>query len=100
MRVLVFTSLFPNDIEMNKGIFIKQRMFHFARLNGCEIKVIAPVPYCPPWSILRKWHQYSQVKKYEEIDGIEVFHPRYPLIPKSKDFGRETLQYSCENLMS
>lgn len=44
--------------------------------------MVAPVPYCPPWPQLGKWYQNSQIKKYEVMDGIEVFHPRYPLIPK------------------
>jgi len=57
-------------------------MFHFAKLDGCEIKVIAPVPYCPPWRFLGKRYQQSQIKKFEVMDGIEVYHPRFPLIPK------------------
>jgi len=44
--------------------------------------VVAPIPYCPQWPQLGKWYQNSQIKKYEVMDGIEVFHPRYPLIPK------------------
>ena len=82
MKVLVYTTLFPNHLHPNSAIFIKQRMFHFAKLKDCEIKVVAPVPYCPPWPSLGKWYYNSQIKKYEVIDGIEVFHPRYPLIPK------------------
>ena len=82
MKVLVYTCLFPNHLHHNNAIFIKQRMFHFAKLKDCEIKVVAPVPYCPPWSTLGKWYQYSQIKKFEIMEGIEVYHPRYPLIPK------------------
>lgn len=44
--------------------------------------MVAPIPYCPPWPSLGKWYHNSQIKKYEVIDGIEVFHPRYLLIPK------------------
>ncbi len=51
-------------------------------MAGCEIKVVAPVPYCPPWSIFGRWFSYSKIKKFEQIDGIDVFHPRYPMIPK------------------
>lgn len=82
MKVLVYTSLFPNHLEPQKGIFIKQRMYHFVKLKRCEMKVIAPIPYCPPWPSLGKWYHNSQIKKYEIRDGIEVYHPRYPLIPK------------------
>ena len=82
MKVLVYTTLFPNHLQPNFGIFIKNRMFHFAKLKGCEIKVVAPIPYCPPWRFLGKRYQQSQIKKYEVMDGIEVYHPRFPLIPK------------------
>jgi len=82
MKVLVYTTLFPNHLHPNNAIFIKQRMFHFAKLKGCVIKVVAPIPYCPHWPALGKWYQNSQIKRYEVMDGIEVFHPRYPLIPK------------------
>ncbi len=82
MKVLVYTTLFPNHLQPNNAIFIKQRMFHFAKLKDCEIKVVAPIPYCPPWPSLGKRYRYSQITKYEIMDGIEVYHPRYPLIPK------------------
>lgn len=82
MNALVYTSLFPNNIQPNNGIFIKQRMFAFAKLNGCEIKVVAPVPYSPPWPFLGRWYGASQIKSREITEGIEIFHPRYGLIPK------------------
>ena len=82
MKVLVYSTLFPNHMQPNFGIFVKQRMFHFAKIKGCEIKVVAPIPYSPPWPVLKKWFAYSQIKTYEVMEGVEVFHPRYPLIPK------------------
>jgi teichuronic acid biosynthesis glycosyltransferase TuaC len=51
MKILVFTSLYPNHIWPNHGIFIKARMAHFARRAGCEIKVVAPIPYFPAINI-------------------------------------------------
>jgi teichuronic acid biosynthesis glycosyltransferase TuaC len=83
MKVLVFTNLFPNSIYPNHGIFTLHRMGNFHRLAGCEIKVVAPVPYCPPLPFLGRWYSYSRIKKLEQIDGIDVYHPRYPLIPKA-----------------
>src|SRR5262245_39089557 len=41
MKILAFTSLYPNHIWPNHGIFITERMAHFARRAGCEIKVVA-----------------------------------------------------------
>lgn len=81
MKVLVFTSAYPNNIWPNHGVFVKERMSHLARLNGCKVKVIAPVPYFPPVKIGSRW-LFSQVSRREIIEGVEVYHPRYFMIPK------------------
>jgi glycosyltransferase involved in cell wall biosynthesis len=81
MKILVFTSLYPNHIWPNHGIFIKARMAHFARRAGCEIKVVAPIPYFPAININWRW-KFSQVARREIQDGVEVYHPRYLLTPK------------------
>src|SRR6516164_1671699 len=81
MKILVFTSLYPNQVWPNHGIFIKERMARFAKRDGCEIKVVAPVPYFPAININWRW-KFSQVARREMRDGIEVYHPRYFLTPK------------------
>lgn len=81
MKVLVFTSLYPNNIWPNHGVFIKERITHVAKSGGCEIKVVAPVPYFPPFKINWRW-SFSRVLPVEIRDGIEVYHPRYYMIPK------------------
>lgn len=82
MKVLVYTSLFPNHIQPNKGIFIKHRVLHFAKLPGCHIKVVAPVPYSPAWRFLGERYAYSKIRSHEDMEVASVFHPRYLLIPK------------------
>ncbi|MGM0609116.1 MAG: glycosyltransferase family 4 protein, partial [Candidatus Muiribacteriota bacterium] len=83
MKVLVFTSLYPNNIKTDNGVFIKNRMVAFSKIKDCEVKVVAPVPYCPPLKSLEKFYQsYRKIKSKELIDDIEVYHPRYFLIPK------------------
>lgn len=56
-------------------------MDHFANLEGCHVKVIAPVPYFPKIKLNWRW-TFSQVAPLEIRDGIEVYHPRYCMIPK------------------
>ena len=80
MKILVFTSLFPNNIEQNKGIFIKERMRNVARF--CEIKVIAPVPYFPRIRFFKKWFRFSKVNRQDKIEGLEVYYPRFFMVPK------------------
>lgn len=81
MKILVFTTLFPNNIHPNLGVFVKERMAAVARVDGCEVRVVAPVPYHPPIRVGKRW-SHSQVAREEVIDGIPVYHPRYFMIPK------------------
>ena len=81
MKVLVFTTLYPNSVWPNHGVFIKERISRLVGLDGCEVKVIAPVPYFPAVKFNWRW-KYSQVAHREWRDGIEVHHPRYFITPK------------------
>ena len=81
MKVLVFTSLFPNNVSPAQGVFIKERMCAVSKIEGVELKVVAPVPYFPPVRISHRW-KLRQVQYQEEHDGVEVFHPRYFMTPK------------------
>jgi len=81
MRILTFTSLFPNSLAPNYSIFLLQRIAHFAR-RGNEVDVVSPVPYVPQvLSGMSKGHVASLPAK-ETISGLNVYHPRYPLLPK------------------
>ena len=81
MNVLVFTSLFPNNQSPNHGIFIQQRLKHSMARHGWIVKVVAPVPYYPPG--LGGWRAtYRKVASHEVREGMEVWHPRYVMIPK------------------
>jgi teichuronic acid biosynthesis glycosyltransferase TuaC len=81
MRVLTFTTLYPNNVWPNNGVFIKERMTFFSKLNGVEVKVVAPVPYFPNIRLGSRW-QYSQVTSHQLIEGLEVYHPQYFMTPK------------------
>lgn len=82
MRILTFTSLFPNGLDPNHGVFVYQRVAHLARIPGNTVQVVAPIPYVP--RILRgsRWQKFSQVPNRETFGGLDVYHPRYPLLPK------------------
>lgn len=81
MRVLTFTSLFPNAQQPNKGIFIKQRMAAVKNFPGVEVRVVAPVPYFPDLPGPQHWRAHARVLRCEQIDGMETLHPRYLVIP-------------------
>lgn len=81
MKILTFTTLFPNNIYPNHAIFVNERIKHMKK--EMDIRVIAPVPYFPPINISKKWYSYSQVTPFERTEnGTQVHHPRYYTIPK------------------
>ncbi len=81
MKILTFSSLFPNNIAPTHGVFVRERMAHAAAHNHWMVTVLAPVPYYPP--IPFGWRrQYRSVKKFETVDGLEVHHPSFFMIPK------------------
>jgi glycosyltransferase involved in cell wall biosynthesis len=83
MRILTFTSLFPNKMNPDFGIFIFQRTSHLARLEGNVVEVIAPVPYVP--ALLKgtvRGSMASSIPRIEDIGDLQVHHPRYLLAPK------------------
>jgi teichuronic acid biosynthesis glycosyltransferase TuaC len=81
MKILTFTSLFPNDFKRDLGVFIYQRTMHLAQMANNEVVVVAPVPYFPSWMRIQRWVTYSRVPRNELRGGLRVSHPRYPLLP-------------------
>lgn len=81
MNVLVFSSLYPNNVWPHHGVFVKERMATFAKVHGSGLKVVAPVPYFPSLGFGSR-RLYTQVARQEIRDGLEVYHPRYVMTPK------------------
>lgn len=82
MKVLTLTHLFPNEVQPIWGIFVYQRVAHFAKRPGNQVKVVAPVPYIPKWFPTNSWATYKKIRSAEKVGDLEVEHPRYPLLPK------------------
>jgi len=82
LRVLTFTSLFPNAAQPNLGVFIYQRLAAFAARPGNSLEVIAPLPWTPGWLSGARRSIYRNIPDVEMIGNIPVHHPRYALLPK------------------
>ena len=78
MKVLVFTTVFPNEKQPNLGVFVRERMSRVAK--RCEIKVVAPVPYFPLAGLFKEKYRH-RIPRIENQQGIEVFHPKFFLLP-------------------
>lgn len=83
MKILTFTTLFPNSQQIRHGVFIEQRIKHVQELHNLDIVVVAPVPWFPfKFKKFGSYAVYAKVPKMETRNGITIFHPRYPVIPK------------------
>jgi teichuronic acid biosynthesis glycosyltransferase TuaC len=81
LRVLVYTTLFPNAINPLGGNFVLERMRYL--LKFADISVVAPVPYFPSWiPFNRTWMRWARVPKSEHFAGFYAEHPRYFVFPK------------------
>ncbi len=83
MRILVFTTLYPNAVRPDLGIFVETRLRHLVAAGHVEAKVLAPVPWFPStdrrWG---EWADWARVPRQETRHGIEVRHPRYLNLPR------------------
>ena len=83
MRILTFSSLFPNRNQPSHGIFVENRLRHLLASGAVEVRVVAPVPWVPSWPKLSgEYAKLAGVPAQETRHGIEILHPRYPVLPK------------------
>ena len=81
LRVLSFTTLFPNEQQPSHGLFVRERIRALAQ--QVELRVVAPIPWFPRTRLLgERYYRYSMVSPREEQFGIPIYHPRFPVIPK------------------
>jgi glycosyltransferase involved in cell wall biosynthesis len=83
MRILSFSTLYPNAAQPIHGVFVENRLRHLAASGRVEVRVVAPVPWFPPIGRLAgRYGVYTRAPRTEVRHGLEVEHPRYPTIPR------------------
>jgi teichuronic acid biosynthesis glycosyltransferase TuaC len=82
MKVLTYTSLFPNVAQPDLGVFIYQRMTHFAAREKNQVIVVAPIPYVPSWISTPRWKKWTGIPPVEQRGNLTIYHPAYPMLPK------------------
>ena len=82
IKILVFSTLYPNDREPRHGIFVEQRLRKLVETGNVAARVVAPVPWFPlATSRFGRYGAAASVPREEERHGIKVLHPRFPSIP-------------------
>ena len=83
MKILTFSTLFPNTEKPGHGIFVETRLRHLVASGQVEARVVAPVPWFPlHHARFGNYAQFAKVPARETRLGIDVQHPRYMVIPK------------------
>ena len=83
LRLLTFSTLFPNNARPNHGVFVENRLRHLVASGEVTSEVLAPVPWFPlSHPRFGDWALNAQVAPEEQRHGLTVGHPRYLVIPK------------------
>lgn len=84
IKILTFSTLYPNPCQPRHGIFVEQRLRKLVESGEVVARVVAPVPWFPfaANSALGRYGRFALVPAVESRHGITVEHPRYPVIPK------------------
>jgi glycosyltransferase involved in cell wall biosynthesis len=73
MRVLAFTTVFPNKLRPQHGLFVLERLRYCARM--AEVRVVAPRSILP-------WPAMGGVPQRDVRGGLEVEHPAFRYVPR------------------
>jgi len=83
LRLLTFSTLFPNAARPNHGVFVENRLRHLVAGGAVHATVVAPVPWFPSKAAwFGDWARHARVPGEEQRHGIRVLHPRYPVVPR------------------
>jgi glycosyltransferase involved in cell wall biosynthesis len=83
MKILTFSTLFPNVEKPGHGIFVETRLRHLVASGKVESRVMAPVPWFPlKHERFGDYSRLARVPREETRHAIQVSHPRYPVLPK------------------
>ena len=83
MRILTFTTLYPNAARPQFSVFVENRLRHLVASGDVVARVLAPVPYFPfRAERFGSYASFARAPRHEERFGIEIDHPRYLALPK------------------
>lgn len=83
VKILSFTTLYPNAAQPRHGVFVENRIRRIAQQENVDLRVVAPVPLFPLRnSVFGRYALYANVPASEQRHGVDVLHPRFPVVPK------------------
>jgi glycosyltransferase involved in cell wall biosynthesis len=83
IRIVTFSTLYPNAVQGTHGIFVENRLRHLVGSDKVSARVVAPVPWFPfGGAAFGRYGQFARTPSRETRFGIDIVHPRYPVLPK------------------
>jgi len=83
LKILTYTTLFPNNVHPQHGIFVENRLRQIVETGEVSAQVIAPVPWFPfKQEIFGHYGSLARIERLEERFDLSIQHPRFLTIPK------------------
>ena len=91
MKIILLSSLFPNNLNSINGVFNLSRVQSLQKL-GCEVKVIAPIGLTPKFgklfpvpNILEIYSEFKgnyNIPSKTNFENIDVYHQKWFWLPR------------------
>ncbi|NOU03798.1 MAG: glycosyltransferase [Novosphingobium sp.] len=82
MRVLSLSTLYPNDLTPNFGVFVERQMQAVAKRGDVDLVMVNPLGIPPfPLSLLPRYRALGQLTPAEQRGGVAVLRPQFRLVP-------------------
>ena len=90
-KVLVLSRNYPNPVTPILGLWVEGLVRHIS--ESCEVRVVAPSPYCPPLPGLGELKNFRSIARRRCVDGVDVAHPRFLTGPGYTTYSVEASLY-------
>ena len=74
-KVLILSRNYPNHVMPHLGLWVEGLARQIGKL--WEARVVAPVPYCPPFPGGGSYTRYRRILRHERVNNIEVWRPPF-----------------------
>lgn len=82
LRVLTFSTLFPDASRPNFGVFVEQQTLNLAARDDLEVRVVAPLGIAPwPLSQLSRYRRLAALPRHENWKGLPLERPHFLNLP-------------------
>lgn len=83
MKILTFTSLYPNAVNPQHGIFVETRLRKLVESGAVDARVIAPIQSFPvSFGPFSRYAAFAAAPRFETRHDIDIHHPRFLSVPK------------------